>query len=382
MPSAIGASAKPVGLWVALLGGRGGDRVALFCLARLAGRAGKIPAHCLGGAAGECDGPPDARAVERCHLRVGESFLQQSGNQIGEARVLQQHGAIEDELDPLVGFGEAFGAGGGVGGQAVGGLVENGDCDLVLARDRGMENWDGDAGEVGLGRDHRPVDQVLGFVHLQVGEDVCAEGGPVVLEVGDRHHRAQRVLRDVAGAAAIAEDVAAATELCRLAVAVAPGDARASAAEDEDLCGAVAAPRAGLERGCQVIGGRAGDTGPHFGDRCPQPRMIRIEADAREADTDPIRRRWQAIADTAQVGLQVAWHHQAQVGGSGLERGEHPVLGVREQDRRPRAAALDAKADWMERIGIGIGIDFRERWLTRLAKLCRGGRNCKDRQAM
>ena len=172
-----------------------------------------------------------------------------------EIGVLEEDCSVEDELDAFAVRGDVLGTGDGIAGERLGSLIENGGCDGILPGLSGLEDGDRNGGEFGFGRHEGPVDEVLRFIHLEVGEDVRAEGRPGVVSVRivGRDERAESPLCDIAGACAVTKNVSSSTHAGAGAIAVAAEAAGAGSAEDEDLDRAVRSPIDGFDSGDEVI---------------------------------------------------------------------------------------------------------------------------------
>ena len=149
--------------------------------------------------------------------------------------------------------------------------------------------------------------------------------------------------RDVACAAAVADDVAAAADLDRAAVAVASEAAGAGAAQLEHLRGAVGRPRVRLEGEEQVVADHDRHAGPGRVDGAAQAFAVGVGADAGHADADAVRRGGQPFADGREQGGELLGAQEAEVAGTDREGGQFGVVPVDQQGRGPRAAAFDAE---------------------------------------
>ena len=185
----------------------------------------------------------------------------------------------------------------GVLAESVGGAAQDGDGDLILAGGCGFEDHLGKGSDLGFTRGHRPLDERLRIVHLKERDHVGAEARPVGVDVGNRDRRAKGVHGDIARAPAVADNVAAAADLNRLAGAVPSEAAGARAAELKDLGGAVGRPFAGFEREDEVVadGGRGVWPGSRHG--ATQAFAVSGGTDARHTYADTVRFAGELVAD-------------------------------------------------------------------------------------
>ena len=148
---------------------------------------------------------------------------------------------------------------------------------------------------------------------------------------------------DIAGATAVADDVAAAADLDRGAGAMASEAAGAGAAEQEHLRGAIGRPGAGLDGQDEVVADDRRDVGPGRRHRPAEAFAVTRGTDAGEADADTVGARRELVTDGGEQGGEFFGGKELQIARADGEGGQDVVGTIDQESRGAGAAAFDTE---------------------------------------